>query len=173
MQGYELYDGKPIYYSMGNFFFQYVPRQDVSWYRGYMVQLDLTDSGLSGEVIPYAADPDTMRLSPVTGQGYTNTIAYLETLSAYIADTARLRRMYEGWCTMSGFGYSRSLVLDPAYMTVTDTPAPIAPLKNLYSCEAHNELMRTTLDLAFFGGLVEAAEARDEIRRLQVMPEIV
>ena len=32
--------------------------------------------------------------------------------------------------------------------------------------------MRTTLDLAFFGGLAKAAEARDEIRRLQVMPEI-
>ena len=57
-------------------------------------------------------------------------------------------------------------------MTVTNTPAPIAPLKNLYSCEAHNELMRTTLDLAFFGDLAKAADAREEIRRLQEMPEI-
>ena len=172
MQGYELYDGKPIYYSMGNFFFQYVPRQDASWYRGYMVMLNLTASGVSGEVIPYTADPDTMRLTPVTGQGYKNTIVYLEKLSAYIGNTTELKRLYEGWCTMSGFGYSRSLMLDPAYMTVTDTPAPIAPLKNLFGCEAHNELMRTTLDLAFFGDLAKAAEAREEIRRLQEMPEI-
>ena len=172
MQGFEIYEGKPIYYSTGNFYFRYVPKQNASWYRGYMVMLTCDKNGVKGEVIPYAADPDSMQLSLVTGKGYSNTIAYLEMLSAYIGDTAAMRRLYEGWCTMSGFGYSRSLVLDPAYITLTDEPAPIAPLKNLLSCEAHNELMRTTLDLAFFGGFAEAAEAREIIRRLQEMPEI-
>ncbi len=46
----------------------------------------------------------------------------------------------------------------------------LASLKNLLSCEAHNELCRTTLNLAFFGELEAAREWKQELDELAKLP---
>ena len=51
-------------------------------------------------------------------------------------------------------------------------PADFAGLRNLLSCEAHNELLRTTLDLAFSGELEEAIANREKILELRRMPVV-
>ena len=56
-QGWEEYKGKPIFYSLGNFFFN--SKEDASyrawdrphWYEGLAVLVDLTDDGLSYRVV--------------------------------------------------------------------------------------------------------------------------
>lgn len=52
--GYEIYQGKPIFYGLGNFCFDYpvFAKEHVSWAFGYMVELDFGES-LSFRVIPY------------------------------------------------------------------------------------------------------------------------
>jgi poly-gamma-glutamate synthesis protein (capsule biosynthesis protein) len=52
-QPYELYNGKPIVYSMGNFLFQNVnrPNPSDSWYYGYITVLDVSNT-IKLQIIP-------------------------------------------------------------------------------------------------------------------------
>ena len=56
-QGWELYKGKPVFYSLGNFFFN--SKEDISyrawnrphWYEGICVVMELSDAGIHFEVV--------------------------------------------------------------------------------------------------------------------------
>ena len=54
-QGYEIYNGKPIIYSMGNFLFKSNIQREThnSWYYGYMTELEIGKSRTSFKLIPY------------------------------------------------------------------------------------------------------------------------
>lgn len=64
----------------------------------------------------------------------------------------------------------KHLVAKDEYFSTQRAPDEIVHLKNLLSCESHNELMRRTLELAFTGKLGEAKEIAAEIRELQKIP---
>ncbi len=170
MQGMEIFEGKPIVYSLGNFLFKYSTVKEPSWYHGYMAELTLGDT-VSVRPIPYRFDPDENVIHPITGERLRRILAYLDRLSAVIADREEVRRLYSGWCTMSGLSYIKGLAAKPEYFDPANNEPQIAGLKNLLSCEAHNELIRTTLNLAFFGQLNDARRIADEVRELQKIPE--
>jgi poly-gamma-glutamate synthesis protein (capsule biosynthesis protein) len=50
--GYELYLGKPIFYSLGNFLFDSPGKRNSPWNFGFAVQFRLTDQKLDFEIIP-------------------------------------------------------------------------------------------------------------------------
>ena len=57
-QGYEIYEGKPIVYSMGNLYFpskpeKYAAEPESTWFYGYLTELDFTASGISLKTYPY------------------------------------------------------------------------------------------------------------------------
>lgn len=170
IQGYEYYDGKPIVYSMGNFLFKW-DKESVPWHYGYMSELTLEKGTAPAlRVIPYRQAPDGSSVTPLSGQTLSDMLAYIEKVSAYIGDTEELTRLYQGWCAISGVPYIRSLVAKPEYFDPATPPADIGALKNLLSCEAHNELVRTTLNLAFAGRMGEAYRIAEEVRVLQRLP---
>ena len=169
MQGYEYFLGCPIVYSMGNFLFKWSSIQDEPWYRGYIAELSIGDK-LTVRPIPYRFETDGSKLHPLTGEELKKTLAYIEKLSLIIPDTDELLRLYDGWCTISGLSYIKGLVAKDEYFSAERSPDGIAGLRNLLSCESHNELMRRTLELAFTGRLGEAKEIAAEIRELQKVP---
>jgi len=50
---YEIYNGVPIFYSLGNFLFDYGKNQPLAWYEGYAVSLTLSDNGIDFELHTY------------------------------------------------------------------------------------------------------------------------
>lgn len=56
--GFEVYSGKPIFYGLGNFCFDWPERNSEKWNHGYMVCLDLYDS-IGFKIIPYKQCADT------------------------------------------------------------------------------------------------------------------
>ncbi len=50
--GYEVYKGKPIFYGVGNFCFDWNGKRNTKWNEGYMVRLALSDQ-VHFDVIPY------------------------------------------------------------------------------------------------------------------------
>ena len=169
IEGYEYFMDCPIVYSTGNFMFPHTPVCGESWYFGYIAELCVGDR-ITVCPIPYRVEKDGSVIHPLTGGELEKMLAYIEKLSLIIPDTDELKRLYEGWCHISGLQYVKSLVAKPEYFEKPDVSADNQHLKNLLSCEAHRELMRGTLDLAFFGKLGEAALIAEEIKELQKMP---
>lgn len=51
--GYEVYNGKPILYGLGNFCFDRPGKRNTTWNEGYMVELNFKDSDVTFKLIPY------------------------------------------------------------------------------------------------------------------------
>lgn len=64
--GMEMYNGKPIYYGLGNFCFDWDAKRNCMWNDGYLVVLDTKDSKKS-QVIPYTQCNDTVSVSLMQG----------------------------------------------------------------------------------------------------------
>lgn len=50
-QGWEIYNDKPIFYSLGNFYFDAIMPSDEWWYKGLMISLEFTEAGIKYSVI--------------------------------------------------------------------------------------------------------------------------
>lgn len=62
--GYEIYEGKPIFYGLGNFHFDFKNKKDCIWNYGYLVSLD-TDDPLNFKIIPYKQCNDSVSTRPL------------------------------------------------------------------------------------------------------------
>jgi len=152
-QGYEIYNGCPVIYSMGNFFFPHTKSHNTTWNMGYMTMLDITKENLSVEIIPYTFDMD--KHTPLEGEKKDNFMKYLSELSDAISDEDKILELFEAWCTMIGIGaYIRHVSFcEEMY----DDAWKVSPVKNIFSCEAHAELMKHTFRL-IHEGRVDAAK---------------
>lgn len=59
--GYETYNGKPIFYGLGNFCFDWEGKRDAKWNYGYMVSLDLSNT-VSYDIHPYVQCNDAPKV---------------------------------------------------------------------------------------------------------------
>lgn len=158
-QGYEFYEGCPIIYSMGNFFFP-AEKERPTWKVGYMAELDLTADGIRLEIIPYAFDFD--HHTPMSGERKKRFLAYIEELNAPIQEPQKLQAYFDSWCMVAGMKYAGYLGFG-----MDAEPPQLARMKNNFSCEAHNELVGNTLKILFEERREEAGKLLPEIRRLQ------
>ena len=158
MQGYEYYRGAPIVYSMGNFYFPRVrngndptDRDARSWNRGYMVRLIFSSEGeILTEPIPYVLEQDAPLLRVCRGKEREGMLAYLSRLSAPIADRAELSRFFDAWCLGEGERYARSGLRYRPDAWESGCPSDeerrlLAGTRNLFSCEAHDSLLKNLL----------------------------
>lgn len=51
--GYEIYEGVPIFYSLGNFLFPGTKNPRDSWFEGYAVNLKIDENDINFEILPY------------------------------------------------------------------------------------------------------------------------
>jgi poly-gamma-glutamate synthesis protein (capsule biosynthesis protein) len=162
-QGYEIYNGAPIVYSMGNFFFPHAKPKLPNWYIGYMSVLDITEKGIELSTVPYEFDFDGIRL--LKGEKLDNFQKYIAELNDIIADEKRHRELWNAWCVRWGMNYYMNHVVYDA--ALFDDVVRFVRLKNIFSCEAHNELIRDSLILKYRGNLEEARKLIDYTQELQ------
>ncbi len=178
MQGFETYRGKPIIYSMGNFFFPYIFAATISernpWNFGYITELTVRrGENITFRVIPYELKDDSTWLHALDGEEKQTILDYLDKLSAIIQDPKEVRRYFEAWCTKSGASYSKALIHDPAYLEddlSEELAKKQAALRNLFWCESHDALMRGLLKLEYEGRVEEARASLPELLELQKIP---
>ncbi len=139
-QGYEIYAGCPIVYSMGNFFFYKDKNENTlpSWYYGYMTVLDITDNEITLDVIPYRFDKYNHTL--LSGKDKEKFMKNLDELSRPIQDEDKLQSLFDAWSVMWGIDrYMLSVVSTEE--TRKGGAEENKATKNVFSCEAHNELL--------------------------------
>ncbi len=161
----EYYNGKPIIYSMGNFFFDAkAAPQDDPWFYGYIVMLDITKgSGIKYELIPYRAEEHVSRIRVFEGEEKQKMLEYLHRLAEIIKDERALLNYYKGWCPHMDTYY-------PDNPFTEEGKDRIHRSKNLISCEAHRELATMNFNIMINGEQAFAAEYWEKLQKLMIMP---
>ena len=165
-QGYEVYNGCPIVYSMGNFFFPYPTEKAPAWSHGYMTELEISKNDFKMNIIPYKFSYEKHTL--LTGEEKAHFIKYIDYLNRPIGDDDLLKKYFDAWCIMDGIGGYSGFVNFTLTM-VENGATEASGLKNIFSCEAHNELITNTMKIIYDGRCKKAEEKIEEIRKLQNM----
>lgn len=164
-QGYETYNGCPIIYSMSNFYFPADrPGDQITWFYGYMTELNFSGDKTEIKTIPYRFDFEGIHLLEGDDLEFFNE--YLAYLSEVIADDEKLGKFFDAWCARFGYDYATNHMHFSEDL-MKDNSWEVAGKRNLFSCEAHTELLRGFLTLCYENRLEEAKEYLKEIEILQ------
>ncbi len=163
-QGYEIYEGAPIVYSMGNFFFPATPypdrpRNEVWWY-GYMSLLSFEGNRVELDIIPYKQGFDGVHL--LCGEASARFEEYMRFITAPIGDDELLRRYFDAWSIKQGW-------LEVVGRLLENEKSGSASVRNFFSCEAHNEVLTREAITRFEGRVEEAEKLIPHITALQEM----
>ena len=168
-QGYEIYKDKPIVYSMGNFFFPIHRKEHKSWFYGYMSELNISDQDISLLIHPYTFNFE--RLTLLKDAEKDAFKEYMKCLCDPIQNEKEIQELFDSWCFMTR-SYTHQLEQYRKEMFTDGQSEEVKHLKNVFSCEAHNELVKNTLEM-MYESRVEAAESgMERIRKLQEMEEL-
>lgn len=162
-QGYEIYDGKPIVYSMGNFLFRSSAPKDPhdGWHYGYLCKLTI-EKDISVSVIPYRFAPDAMHITVFCGEAREKMLEYIRTLSVPLSAPAMLASYFEGWSYLHPWCPTLQGAGTEAYNAAGNF--------NLVSCEAHCDQLRTILSVYHRGESENARLWAEKITEMQKMP---
>ena len=175
MQGFEYYHGKPIVYSLGNFFFPWPnTKQSSGWCYGYMAELTLEKGKqIALALHPYRLEVAENKLHLFTGDEKKEVLSYIDAICAPIADDEELQKYFDAWCLGSGVAYAAHLVYTKDYEKSGldyETLQRISPIRNLFTCESHNYLLRNLLCMEHENRFDEAKAYREKLAALQKMP---
>ena len=166
--GYEIYHNVPIVYSPGNFYFPPRPTSLPCWYIGYVPKFYFDRNGaFAMELLGYYNYQK--QLQPMSGEDADNFFSYLDELNVPLENPALLQSYFNSWCMISGLnGYLKIFQNVPAWeFDGQEKIAAWMNLRNVFSCESHNDLLRNTLSMIEFGKLKDAEKYIPMIEQLQ------
>lgn len=151
--GREIYKGKPIYYGLGNFAFDYLKVKKLSS-EGIIVSLNLTKDKIEHRYLPYVQFDNRVGIHPVVDT--TDFEKKINELSAIIADRQQLEKQVEkyfkSWqatvrARLEPYSgrilkslYSRGCL--PSLLSNSN----MRVLQNMVNCETHRERLQFTLN---------------------------
>lgn len=145
--GYEIYQGKPIFYGLGNLCFDRSKRNS-PWNEGYLVELSFSHAQITHRIIPYHqcdAEPKVMMCDEAEQKVFEKRI---EELNAIIANLAELQTSYEKLLAETRQRYRffvepfRSRIAKFLYrkhLLPSLMRSKYVELKNVIQCESHRE----------------------------------
>lgn len=150
--GYEVYNGKPIFYGLGNFCFDHNNNRTSKWVEGYGVIIDFSEC-VRFEIYPYKQCGDTPGMHLLEQNAFDE---HLSDLNSTISDTNKLEkslRDYYSKCErgveavlspLGGRYYSAAINrgLAPSFVSKKRK----LRLENLMCCEAHRDKLHYYLN---------------------------
>ena len=160
--GYEIYNGKPIVYGLGNFFFDW-PGQNADWNEGYMVRLTLgNETGL--ELIPYIQNGEDVGIRLMDDIEKEKFEKKMAELNSIIANPKQLQEHLYEWAKSRELEYLQMIQpkkgkrvnqLERLHLINEKSAELWIPeyiteerrllLKSLFQCESHQEIMNILL----------------------------
>lgn len=154
--GYEIYKGKPIFYSLGNFVFDWHTPPNEDWHWGYAVVLNIEKyKEVTFDIIPYIQNKEQAGIRDLTDQEAEQFEKRLQYLNQTIANDHQLALAFEEFCKKIGPSYQR--YIEPHSNRVVHAlqnrkwiPSFISSKKrllwlNLIRCEAHRDVLLNLL----------------------------
>ena len=166
-QAVETWKGTPIAYSLGNFVFDSrvveLDDRDPLWWVGMPVLLKFreADGKIKASMTPMFTklDPASGRLETVRGKERTQLTKWLREVSRVLKDQQLLQEYFDAWTTVHGASYYGVVKHHAADVAAREGRREYAGFRNLWTCEAHSELIRTFAEMRL-GGRLKAAQAR-------------
>lgn len=173
-QGLEIWNGVPIIYSLGDFFFE-CPWGGLDatnfWWTGYSVKIRFdAESAASVEIIPHTFAPDGARVRIFDTESKKQFLRYLSNISEILADEKQSTRYWESWCAKIGPALMRQFHIPKLPLSILKTEMEkrnALSVRNLFTCEAHNEVLNTYLRLMEENRIEEALRFYPKIEKLQ------
>ena len=148
--GFEVYKGKPIYYGLGNFCFDWDGKRNSIWNLGYMVRLNLTnDHQISSEIIPYRQCDKTPTVDLLEGEELAEFNIMMKNICEVIQDEKLLLKKFEEFNAANDFLYKKMLepysgrIANGLYLRgllpTTISKERILALMDFIICESHQE----------------------------------
>jgi len=146
--GMECYTGVPIFYSTGNFLFDWPTRRQPGWYSGYMVSMSVCQhKTINTKIIPFwqcKDDTGVHRMNETEDAAFLNDI---ERLSRIITEESALTREWEKFCEERRLYYLSSALsltrIERKLLKMGLWPfwrlrrQGLRNLLNFYTCESH------------------------------------
>ena len=176
-EGVEVYGGRPIFYSPGNFYFpeRKTPNNLLpTWYLGYMVRIGFDEAGaFEYELIPYRFE--LAKVTPLAGEEKERFMAYHAKLSKPIGDFPELERLFDLWTLPHGFRYVRGPLkrMHDAGFDFSDPEAAklYLSLRNTYTCESHHDMVSNFYRMVEHGRVPAEPTLAEELAVLQQGPQ--
>ena len=155
--GYEVYKGKPIYYGLGNFCFDWDGRRNSMWNFGYMVNLMFTGNhSVESEIIPYRQCDEAASVELLHGNYLESFNQMMVELCEAIKDERVLNTRMKEFNQKNDFLYRKMLepysgrLANSLYrrglLPSTLSKDRILALIDFVVCESHYERVKEFLD---------------------------
>jgi len=170
-QGYEYYMGKPIVYSLGNFFMTKRNDKRELWNLGYMAELTISDNGISIKPIPYEFAPYGEWFKFLSGDEKVSFDVYLKTLCRIISDTesSSYKKLEYAWSILYMKAVKDGFLKENGGDMTHDGELMLFT-KNAFCCESHLELMQNFFTVLTTNRLDEFEEEKKKIHGWQKVP---
>lgn len=157
--GYEYHNEKPIFYSLGNFIFDYKKKyQKGLWTQGFAVLLKINDTKIDFELIPFhqgrEINPNLTLFNDAERKIFNKKIEELNTI---IKDEKLLLSNWKDYINSQMTSYLGLLLIQNKYIRALKSKGLLprfflhseehqSVLLNLLKCEAHREIMINVLE---------------------------
>jgi poly-gamma-glutamate synthesis protein (capsule biosynthesis protein) len=152
--GYEVYHGKPIFYSLGNFIYDWQERINTDWNTGYAVRLKITEK-IEFDIIPLKQNnevPGLFHLNEVEKKQFEEKLTSLNTT---IEDDGKLAEAFNHYCQTvkrmydsfiePNFGKTIASLRARGFFPKLMKNKKRLLLLNLTRCEAHRDVLLNLL----------------------------
>lgn len=153
--GYEIYNGSPIFYSLGNFIFDWPKKRNSIWNIGYAVKFSFEGNNLSFELFPYEQCNEEFGTYLLGNKALEDFFVQLNELNLIILDDDELKRKFDGWCIKMSKNYNSYIEphsnrflhalqkrdLFPSFLTRKKRLLYC----NLFRCESHRNVLLNLL----------------------------
>lgn len=152
--GYEVYKGKPIFYGLGNFCFDWEGKRSGTWNEGYMVKI-IFEEHISFELIPYLQCDVEPSVLPINKELTKRFYDKIFELNEIISDSDKLHKSFVSFCKDRTWDmniavmpynnrYLRALCNRKLLPTFVNKDKYLY-LLNMIECESHLDVFRNYL----------------------------
>ena len=117
-----MYNGKPIFYGLGNFCFDWVGKRDSIWNEGYLVELKLDEDTILYQLHPYTQGNIEAGIVMMSEEESNKLENNLQRLNTIIKDDSLLKKAVENYSLDEGKKcvVSSNLIQIDTYMDYSD-----------------------------------------------------
>lgn len=153
--GYEIYNSKPIFYSLGNFIFDMEGIKDHNWNQGYAVLLSINNQSLKFKLVPYIQSDSKIGIRLMKTDERIAFDNKIDKLNNIISNDERLSTEFEKYCLKVGKRYNNYLEPHSNRILRWLQKRKIFPslisfkkrklILNLVRCESHRDILLNVL----------------------------